>query len=224
MGGVTRDNSTAEIDNSNMTATIVCENSTTSIKNSVLELLETGPDPPDRTTINIAASKIDHLNAFGATKICVEDSTVTHMNAHSNADLLFVDWHVGRFETHGNPKVVVGWNLPLFGLVKMPHTWIPFVQMTIVVAIGAYIFIVLRILMRRRARMQETRKGHEKKLKELIQAKITRMHATEAASSCGYLGYIGGVFQEKPTTRNCPKQNAGWEIFKSSYVCTHVFK
>ena len=159
-GVATYDNSTAEIEKSTMTGAFIWENSTVTIKNSVVELLRTGPDPPDKTTINIAASKIDQLDAFGATKICVEDSTVTHMNAHSNAEILFVDCHVGRFETHGNPKVVVGWNLPLFGLVKMPHTWIPYVQVTIVVAIGAIIFIVLRLLLRRRARIQEAESMH----------------------------------------------------------------
>jgi len=35
------------------------------------------------------------------------------------------------------------------------------------------------------------------------------MHANEAAFSCGYLGYLGGIVPEKPATRNCPKQNAG---------------
>ena len=166
-GVITFDNATAEIDNSNMTATLVFENSTVSIENSVVELLETMQDPPDKTTINIAASKIHHLNAFGSTKICVEDSTVTHMNAHSNAEILFVDCHIGRFETHGNPKVVVGWNFPLFGLVKMPHTLIPYVQVTIVVVIGATIFVILRILMRRRARMQETEKAREEKAQRI---------------------------------------------------------
>jgi hypothetical protein len=162
-GVATYDNATAEIDNSNITFTVVGENSTASIKNSVVELLKTWQDPPDKTTINVAASKIDQLEAFGSTKICVEDSTVTHMNAHSNAEILFVDCHVGRFETHGNPKVIVGWNLPLFGLVKMPHTWIPYVQVTIVVAIGATIFMALRFLLRRRARIQETEKEREEK-------------------------------------------------------------
>jgi len=166
-GVATHDNATAEIDNSNMSLTVVRENSTASIKNSVVELLKTWEDPPDKTTIKIAASKIDQLEAFGSTKICVEDSTVTHMNAHSNAEILFVDCHVGRFETHGNPKVVVGWNLPLFGLVKMPHTWIPYVQATIVVAIGATIFIVLRLLLRRRARIQEAEREREEKAQRI---------------------------------------------------------
>ena len=166
-GMATIDNATAEIDNSNMAATLVFENSTVSLKNSVVELLETMQDLPDKTTINVVASKIDHLNAFGSTKICVEDSTVTHMNAHSNAEILFVDCHVGRFETHGNPKVVVGWNFPLFGLVKMPHTWIPYVQVTIVVVIGATIFIVLRLLLRRRARIQEAEKAREEKAQRI---------------------------------------------------------
>jgi hypothetical protein len=166
-GVATSDNSTAEIEKSIMEGAFIWDNSTASIKNSVVELLGTGSDPPDKTTINVVASKIDQLEAFGATKICVEDSTVTHMNAHSNAEILFVDCHVGRFETHGNPKVVVGWNLPLFGLVKMPHTWIPYVQVTIVVAIGATIFIVLRLLLRRRARIQEAERGREEKAQRI---------------------------------------------------------
>jgi hypothetical protein len=159
-GVVTFDDSTAEIENSTMFGTFVWDNSTVSIKDSVVWLVRTG----GTTTIDIATSKVDNIETFDARapKIYVEGSTVTRVRVR-DASVLLVDSHAGSIEAQGNATVSIGWTLPLFGLVKMPYTWILYVQVTIVVAIGAIIFMVLRFLLRRRARMQETKKGREEK-------------------------------------------------------------
>lgn len=164
-GVATSDDSTAEIENSTMDGTFVWDNSTVSIKDSVVRLVRTG----GTTTIDIATSKVDQIETFEpmeeahAPRIYVEGVTVTRVRVR-DASVLLVDSHAGSIEAQGNATVSIGWNLPLFGLAKMPYTWIPFMQLTIVVAIGVVIAIVFLVLWRKRARMQETRKTREKKL------------------------------------------------------------
>ena len=152
-GVATSDNSTAEIEKSTMDVAFVGANSTVSIKNSVIGWINIeAENSPDKSTINIATSKIGQISAWEATKIYVEDSTVKWLNAWSDADILLVDCHVKNFQIHGDPKLLVGWNLPLFGLVKMPYTWIPYVQLTVAILICVIIVIALGVLLRKRAR------------------------------------------------------------------------
>lgn len=152
-GIVTSEDSTAVIETSVMDGVFVWDNSTVSIKDSVVRLVRTG----GVTTIDIETSEVDQIETFTpmdephAPTIHVEDSTVKRVRVR-NASVLLVDTNVGSIVAQGNATVIVGWNLLLLGLVKMPYTWVPYVQLTIVVVIGVIIVIVLLVLLRKKAR------------------------------------------------------------------------
>lgn len=150
-GVATFDNSTAEIENSTMDGVFVWDNSTVSIKDSVVRLVRTG----GTTTIDIATSKVDQIETFEpieeahAPTIYVEGSTVRRVRVR-DASVLLVNSYAGSIEAQGSATVFVGWNLPLFGLVKMPYTWIPYIQLIVVVAIGVVIVVILRVSWRKK--------------------------------------------------------------------------
>lgn len=153
IGVATFDDSTTEIETSVMDGVFIWDGSTANIKDSDVGLVRTG----GTTRIDIATSKINQIETFHAiegaraTTIHVEDSTVKRLNVQ-NANVLLVDCHFGSVEARDNATVFVGWNLPLFGLVKMPHTWIPYVQLTIIVVISVIVVTVLLALLRKKVR------------------------------------------------------------------------
>jgi len=161
---VTRDVSTAKIENSNIDGVFVWDNSSTSIKNSDVRLVRTGWEEPDKTAVNITSSEVRVIETCGGSPAFhIKDSTITarvrlnndasawftrcsiaETSASGNANMFLINSSVERIKTFGNATVLVGWNLPLFGLVIMHYTLVPVLQTFIVIIFisTAVIFLV----------------------------------------------------------------------------------
>jgi hypothetical protein len=170
-GVATFDTSSAEVENSTIDGLFVWGNSTASANGSVIGILRCGSlEEPDKTTVNITNSKVAYIETFGgAPTLYVEDSTVGNVllnvravarfrstsvdqiSAYGNAFALLIESSAGSIKTEDNATVLVGWQLPLFGVVTLPYGWIPIVQLSLVVVVITIIVIALLVLRRRRA-------------------------------------------------------------------------
>ncbi len=176
-GVITYDTSTAEIENSTIESIFVSDNSTVSIRNSVVKQVRmegrrSGSAHADNATVDIICSTVEYINAMkGMPILYVEDSTVTwranflasssvqftrssiaELIAQKNTNIILIDCYAESIETRNNSNVFVGWHLPLFGLVTMHYTLVPIVQTIITIAIVVMIIAVLVFLYRKRAR------------------------------------------------------------------------
>jgi len=165
-GVSTFDFSTAEIENSTVDGVFIWDNSTVSLKNSIVKLLRTTWEQ-DRTTVNLMNSEIYRIETYGGTVILrVDDSEVTSVNFLGNCSALFMDSSVekmsargntrvlllktsyGDIETYDNATVLVGWHIPLFGLITIPYTWVPIFQGLLFLIITAVIIVTLVIIIK----------------------------------------------------------------------------
>jgi len=178
-GIITYGTSTAEIENSTIESVFVSDDSTVSIRNSVVKQVRmegrtSGSAHANNATVDIMCSTIESINALnGVPTLYVEDSTVTwranflasssvqltrssiaELIAQRNTNVILIDCYAESIEARDNSRVFVGWDLPLFGLVTMHYTWVPIVQMIIVIAIIVAIITVLVLYKRRARRIQ----------------------------------------------------------------------
>lgn len=171
-GVVTYGVSTAKIENSNIDGVFVWDNSSTSIMNSVVGLVRTGRSGPDQTTVNITSCEINAIEAYGDSPVLhIKDSTIAwrlglgsnasawltgcsvgEMTAGANASIFLIDSSADCIKTHDDATVLVGWNLPIFGLVMMHHTLVPIVQTSIIIILIAIVVISLVLLFRKTRR------------------------------------------------------------------------
>jgi hypothetical protein len=170
-GVVTFDDSSAEVKNSTLDGLFVWSNSTASASGSIISLLRFGSlEESDKTTVNVTNSKITYIETFGgAPTLYVEDSIIgdTHLNdrasasitntsvdamsAYNNAFAMLIDSSAGRIVTYDNATVLIGWQLPLFGVVTLPYGLIPIVQWSLVVIVIVIVAIALLVWRRRGA-------------------------------------------------------------------------
>lgn len=169
-GIATFDTSSAEVKNSTMDGLFVWNNSTASASDSVIWLLRTTFRKSEKTTVNVTNSKIDYIETYGgAPTLDVEDSTVGHVtinvgavarfrntsvdeiSASGNAFALLIESSAGSIKTEDNATVLIGWELPLFGMVTLPYGLIPIVQWSLVIVVIAIIVIALLAFRRGRA-------------------------------------------------------------------------
>ncbi|MCD6242887.1 hypothetical protein J7K06_04295 [Candidatus Bathyarchaeota archaeon] len=101
-GVSTFDFSTAEIENSTVDGVFIWDNSTVSLKNSIVKLLRTTWEQEDRTTVNLMNSEIYQIETYGGTVILrVDDSEVTSVNFLGNCSALFMDSSVEKMSARG---------------------------------------------------------------------------------------------------------------------------
>lgn len=178
-GVATFDVSTAKIENSNIDGAFVWDNSSTSIMNSVVGLVRTGRSGSDQTIVNITSCEINAIEAYGDSPVLhIKDSTIAwklflSSNASAwltgcsvgditcmhNASIFLVDSSADSIKTHDDATVLVGWNLPIFGLVMMHHTLVPIVQNSIIIILIVIAVISLVFLFRKTRRPTRHIKG-----------------------------------------------------------------
>lgn len=167
-GVATFSTSAAEIKNSTMDGVFVWENSAASVKNSVVGILRTAMEESDKTTVNITNSRVDYIEIWGGAPVLnIEGSTITdahfvgepfawftsssvaQISAYSNTKVWLIDSAYGGVETRDNATVLVGWHIPLFGLITMPHTWVSILWNVAFLIIATLSIASLIILYRR---------------------------------------------------------------------------
>ena len=179
-GVVTYGVSTAKIENSNIDGVFVWDNSSTSIMNSVVGLVRTGWRGPDQTTVNITSCEINAIEAYGGSPVLhIKDSTIAwrlgmhgfnasawltgcsvgEITAGANASIFLIDSSADSVKTLDDATVLVGWNLPIFGLVMMHHTLVPIVQNSIIIILIAIAVISLVLLFRKTRRPTQHTNG-----------------------------------------------------------------
>ena len=125
----------------------------------------------DNSTLRILNSTIDHI-LFAGSSLIVRDSKVHDIWASSNSTVWLMSVSVSRVLARGNStlwlinsyareikaedqgKVYVGWQLPLFGTIAFPHTWLPILQGLALLAALIIIIGLLVVLNRRWKRRQ----------------------------------------------------------------------
>lgn len=169
-GTATFDGATAEIENSNIEGVMVWDNSNTSILNSVVVgLLRTGIRESDQTTVNITGCEINTIQSYGGSPILhIQASTITSelffnsnasawltdcsihkITVKTNASVFLIDSSADSIRTYDEATVLVGWNLPIFGLVMMHHTLVPIVQTLIIIIPIAVVVIAMVFLFKK---------------------------------------------------------------------------
>jgi hypothetical protein len=183
-GVITRDNSMARIQDSELDVAQAGGNSSIYVSNSIIltggvsaggnSLIEienskvgTSQWLWDNSTIRVLNSTTDSIYFSGGSLI-VRDSIVNHwlqvsgnstawltsvsasrVTARSNATIWLINSHAGAIETSDQGRVYVGWQLPLFGIVTVPYTWVPILQGITVLATLVLIIALLVFLNRR---------------------------------------------------------------------------
>lgn len=114
-----------------------------------------------------------HGISFGGLSLIVRDSQVVYeasaqgnstawltnvsasrVSALHNSTLWLINSHTGEIDTRDQGKVYVGWQLPLLGLIAVPHTWLPILQGFAVLAALVLIIALLVLLNRQWKRWQ----------------------------------------------------------------------
>jgi hypothetical protein len=164
-----------DIENSTVDGVYVWGNSTAIVDRSNVVTLRTASTESEKTVINITDSHVDSLETFGGSAVfyisnsvvaytsyfhydtCawVRDSSISGVRATGNATVWLIDCSIGEISTDGNAKVLIGWNLPLFGPVGVPYSWIPFMQAASIAMVIMGMVAVLYSLYRRKRAKEE---------------------------------------------------------------------
>lgn len=171
-GVATFGNSTARIDNSTMNGVYIWDNSTTSIRNSTLGVISSGWKGSEKTAINVTSSRIDTIEIIaGLANFYAESSEIRVITVNSGKSL-FLRSSVGKLESWGKPEitfidssygtitsnetsVLVGWNVPLIGLVMVPYASIPIIQGITVLLVIAVIVITASVIWHRKIKHKQ---------------------------------------------------------------------
>ncbi len=127
----------------------------------------------DDSSLRIINSTVDYIS-FKGSSLIVQDSQLTYglrvegnstawltnasasfVVAVDNATVWLINSYSGTIYTQGQGKVNVGWQLPLFGILTVPHNWIPILQGIAVLAAIVVIIALLIVLNRRWKRRQQ---------------------------------------------------------------------
>ncbi len=167
-GVVTFDKSTARMDNSTINGAFIWDNSTTSISNSSLGIIRSTWKGSERTTINVTNSRIDTIEiTSGIADLNVENSeirtitfnggkasflrtSVGKLESYGKSEVTFIDSSYGPIEPSNETSVLIGWHLPLIGLVIVPYEWIPLIQEAAVLLVLVAIIITALVIWRAR--------------------------------------------------------------------------
>lgn len=149
------------------------DKTTINITNSKILQIETAGGKP---TFNIEGSTVSHVSISGGNasftrssvaeigaswygSVWFASSSVGDVSAYGNARIWLIDSSYGGIKTVESATVIVGWHLPLFGLVTMPYKWVQFLQVfgtiTIATLSIASLIILYRRWMRRRSERLE---------------------------------------------------------------------
>jgi len=151
VGGVTNVNITdskIEIINTGVRASVIVRNSTVTWR------AELSFD----SSVRFIESSVANVEAYGNSSVRFTMSSVAKIEAHGNANIMLIDSHAGTIETYDDATVLVGWHLPLSGLVTMDHTWVPIIRAIIIITLIAIIIAVLVFFFRKRRAKQDQRK------------------------------------------------------------------
>jgi len=180
-GVVSYGSSRLKVEDAKVDGVYVWENSTASIDRSDVGTVRTAWAESGRTAVNITDSTVNTVETFvvfeqpAGTAIIritnstveyavyihlnstawIENSSVAMVDATGNATVWLIESSVGQVSLEGNARVLLGWYLPLFGLVGVPYQLIPIIQaasiMAIVIGLAAVSYAIWR---RRREQIQ----------------------------------------------------------------------
>jgi len=148
------ENSTASIDRSDVgivrTAWAESGKTTINITDSRVDTIETSAvfeQPTGRAVIYVTNSTVEYAVYVHSNSIAwIENSSVAMVRATGNATVWLVESSVGQISLEGNARVLLGWYLPLFGLVGVPYSLIPIIQagsiMTMVIGVATVSYTV----------------------------------------------------------------------------------
>jgi len=134
-----------EIENSDVGSCLLSGNSNIRISNSTLENIDFGG-----ATLYVKDSSVNSsASAYDNSKIWFQSTRVFHVHAYENSTVWLINSGARYIDTSGDGKVYVGWQLPVFGIVVIPHTWILVFQVVFylaiaVIIIASSVLIVLR--------------------------------------------------------------------------------
>jgi hypothetical protein len=96
-------------------------------------------------------SSLDSLTAGGYAFVKLISSSTSQTEARDNSTVWLINSEGGEIYTSSRSNVFVGYDLPLFGVIIVPYTWIPVLQAFLIIVAGSIILVIL-LLVRRRFR------------------------------------------------------------------------
>jgi cytochrome c-type biogenesis protein CcmH/NrfF len=103
--------------------------------------------------VNGSSVRYAHFN--GAVSASFRASSLTEIVAQGESSIQLVDSSYGSIQTEDNATVLVGWQLPIFGVVAMPYAWIPIIQTGAALTILIVSTVLLVFAYRRWKRQQD---------------------------------------------------------------------
>jgi hypothetical protein len=183
-GIATYGSSRVEVENSTVDGVYVWENSTSLVKDSRVGVVRTSWAESGGTMINISDSRIGSVETFlssetlpgtadiyvtdsrieyalyvhGNSTVWIESSSIAMVRATGNATVWLIASSVDDVSLEGSAEVLLGLNLPLFGLVGVPYSLIPIIQVACILIIVAGIAAMsYGVYLRKRVKEEQAR-------------------------------------------------------------------
>jgi len=139
-------NGLIEIENSKVgTSQWLWDNSTIRVLNSTIESILF-----DGASLVVRDSVVSHwLRVVGNSTAWLTSVSASRATAMENATIWLINSYSRAIDTSDQGRVYVGWQLPLFGIVAVPYTWLPILQGIAILAALVLIIALLVFLDRR---------------------------------------------------------------------------
>lgn len=177
---VADENSTVNIKNMVCDRVVVWANSVVWIENSTLEIgLRVFNDGTgfvtDSTvgfvtadgfaTLTIRSSKVvSYVLLSGISRVSLIHCSVENVNTGGNSTAWLIDSSVEAISEYDNSSILIGWELPLFGIIAFHYTFIPTLRIIMITLTGVIVFIVLLVIIikwRKRRSKPKSSNAHE---------------------------------------------------------------
>jgi hypothetical protein len=145
-------NGLIEIENSKIgTAQFLWDNSTLRILNSTADVISFSG-----SVLYVANSRIRwDVLAYRNSTTWLMSTSVRRVQAYAQSQIWLINSWTEEVNTFDEGKVFVGWQLPVFGVVAVPHNWLPILQGIAFLAALIAVIAMLVVLNRRWKRRQE---------------------------------------------------------------------
>jgi len=158
-------NSLIEIRNSIVgTVQWLRDNCTLRISNSTIEVIGF-----EGSVLHVEDSGITLvLRVYGDSTALLKSTSVKYVQAYDRSQVWLINSAAKDIRTLDEGKVYVGWQLPLFGTISFPHTWLP-ILLVLAFLLALSLIIALLVFLNRQWKRWQT-----KKLRQQAESRLTQ--------------------------------------------------
>jgi hypothetical protein len=128
------------IEDSNFTTSLRVFNSgSVFAKNCVIEFISA----EGNSSSNIRDSQVNsYISIIGQSKIWLIHCSVDSLDAAGNSTAWLISSSVGAFSEGENSSILVGWELPLIGIIAFHYTLMPTIQIVVMTILGVILAVI----------------------------------------------------------------------------------